>query len=125
MIAADTSSLIAYLQDEQGKDVALIEEALQGKYLVISPMVLTELLSAPDLPSSVASLLLQIPLLELTEGFWQRAGKTRTGVLAQKRKARVADALIAQSCLDSDIALITRDKDFRHFASSLSLKILG
>lgn len=125
MIAADTSSLIAYLRNESGKDVALIDEALQGKHLVLPPVVLTELLSAPDLPSRVAALLLQVPLLELTDGFWERAGKTRARVIARKQRARVADALIAQSCLDAHIPLITRDKDFRHFAASLGLKLLG
>jgi predicted nucleic acid-binding protein len=36
-------------------------------------------------------------------------------VLATGFKARLADALIAQACIDHDVALITRDKDFRHF----------
>jgi len=28
----------------------------------------------------------------------------------------LADTLIAQICIDHDVPLITRDKDFRHFA---------
>jgi predicted nucleic acid-binding protein len=38
-------------------------------------------------------------------------------------KARLADALIAQACIDSDVALITRDRDFRHFAKHCGLKL--
>jgi predicted nucleic acid-binding protein len=38
-------------------------------------------------------------------------------------KAAVADALIAQSCIDNDVALITRDPDFRHFAKHCGLKL--
>jgi predicted nucleic acid-binding protein len=32
-------------------------------------------------------------------------------------KPRLADTLIAQSCIDHNVALVTRDEDFRHFAT--------
>jgi predicted nucleic acid-binding protein len=38
-------------------------------------------------------------------------------------KAKLADTLIAQSCLDHDVPLITRDGDFRHFVA-LGLRVL-
>jgi predicted nucleic acid-binding protein len=44
-------------------------------------------------------------------------------VLAARRKARVADVLIAQSCLDHAVALITRDRDFRNFARIARLRL--
>jgi len=31
--------------------------------------------------------------------------------------------LIAQACIDNDVALITRDADFRHFAKHCGLKL--
>jgi predicted nucleic acid-binding protein len=31
--------------------------------------------------------------------------------------------LIAQSCIDHDVALITRDADFRHYAAEGGLKL--
>ncbi len=37
---------------------------------------------------------------------------------------RMADALIAQSCLDHDVALVTRDRDFRNFARAAGLRRL-
>jgi predicted nucleic acid-binding protein len=37
--------------------------------------------------------------------------------LAKGLKARLADTLIAQSCLDHGVPLITHDTDFRHFAA--------
>jgi len=46
-------------------------------------------------------------------------------VIAKKRRARLADTLIAQSCLDHDVALVTRDGDFRHFARVARLKLLA
>jgi predicted nucleic acid-binding protein len=77
------------------------------------------------LPPQLASVLQQIPLLELTEGFWERAGRLRSRLLARKRRARLADTLIAQSCLDSDMVLITRDLDFNAFAEIADLKIVA
>jgi predicted nucleic acid-binding protein len=38
-------------------------------------------------------------------------------------RAKTADALIAQSCIDHDVALITRDRDFRHFVRHCGLKL--
>jgi predicted nucleic acid-binding protein len=35
----------------------------------------------------------------------------------------LADALIAQSCIDHEISLIARDGDFRHFAKHCGLKL--
>jgi hypothetical protein len=58
--------------------------------------------------------LLQLPLLEVQPGYWQRVGTLRAKVLARGFKSRVADALIAQCCIDHGVKLITRDRDFRH-----------
>lgn len=33
-------------------------------------------------------------------------------------KAKLADTLIAQACLDHRVPLVTRDLDFRHFAAA-------
>jgi len=71
----------------------------------------------------VKQLFMQLPVLEVTEGYWQRAGLLRARVLARGRRARLADTLIAQSCLDHDLPLITRDADFRHFATLAGLRL--
>ena len=123
MIAADTSSVIAYLAGATGADVATVDVALRDRQLCLPPVVLTELLSAPDLPKEVAIRLLELPLLAVTDGYWQRAGTLRARALAAKRRSRLGDALIAQSCLDHDVRLITRDRDFRLFARAAGLKI--
>jgi predicted nucleic acid-binding protein len=124
VIAADTSSLIAFFEGESGADTSLVDEALNAKRLVLPPVVLSEILSDPKLPKDFLKAILQIPLLEIKEGYWVRSGLARAKVLSRGRKARVADALIAQACIDEDVPLITRDKDFRSFASSLNLKLL-
>jgi predicted nucleic acid-binding protein len=124
VIAVDTSSLIAYLGGATGRDVAVIETALREHQLVLPPVVLMETLSDPALPPTLRTLLASLPMLEIGSGYWERAGLLRAGILAQRRKARVADALIAQSCLDHGVPLVTRDRDFRNFARAAALALL-
>jgi predicted nucleic acid-binding protein len=124
MIAADTSSLIAFLQGDEGDDTDLIQSALDHQQLALPPVVLTEVLSDPALPRRVRTLLAGLPILDIEPGFWERAGVLRASVLKQNKKARVADARIAQSCLDQSTPLVTRDRDFRHFAAAAGLPLL-
>jgi predicted nucleic acid-binding protein len=124
VIAADTSSMIAFLQGDAGEDVDLVQSALDHQQLALPPPVLTELLSDPAVPRAVRTLLCGLPILDVEPGYWERAGLLRASVLKQKKKARVADALIAQSCLDQAAPLVTRDRDFRHFAAAAGLSLL-
>ncbi len=124
MIAADTSTWIAFFQGEAGKDVELLDRSLDDRQVLMAPPVLTELLSDPGISSDVSKTLSELPLIEIQPGFWNRAGALRATVLAKRRKARLGDALIAQSCLDAGIPLLTRDRDFRAFAETASLTIL-
>jgi predicted nucleic acid-binding protein len=41
------------------------------------------------------------------------------------RKARIVDALIAPSCLDHGLALITRDRDCRRVVAGFGLVLVG
>lgn len=124
MIAADTSSMIAFLQGDPGDDCDLIQSALDHQQLALPPVVLTELLSDPAITRPVRTLLAGLPILNVEPGYWERAGILRASVLKQKKKARVADALIAQSCLDQSSPLVTRDRDFRHFAKAAGLPLM-
>jgi len=124
MIAADTSTWIAFFEGGRGEDVQLLDRALEDRQVLMVPAVLTELLSDPRLPSGVAKSLSEVPLIETGPGYWQRAGALRARVLAKRRKARLGDALIAQSCLDRGIPLVTRDRDFRAFAEAAGLDLV-
>ncbi len=124
MIALDTSSLVAYLSNEAGRDVDAVEVALAERQACLPPAVLAELLSDPRLPAVTAGLFRQLPQLPITAGYWERVGLLRADVIAQGRKARLADALIAQSCLDHSATLITRDGDFRNFSRVRDLQLL-
>jgi predicted nucleic acid-binding protein len=122
MIAADSSSLSAYFKGERGTDVDLVRVAMTGGQLVLPPATVTELLSTPNIVP-IERLILDLEMLELTGGYWARAGRMRRLLLSRGLKAKVADALIAQSCVDHDVPLITRDPDFRHFAKHCGLKL--
>jgi predicted nucleic acid-binding protein len=124
MIAADTSTWIAFFQGASGDDVDFLDRALADRQVLMAPVVLTEILSDPKLPPAVADNLLQLPLVEIGDGYWQRAAELRARVLARRRKARLGDALIAQSCLDRGISLLTRDRDFRTFAEAAGLDLV-
>jgi len=123
MIAADTSTWVAFLEGSKGEDVDLLDRALQERRLLMVPIVLRELLSDPELPRSVADTLSGLPMIEIEAGFWERAGALRAKVLSKRRKARLGDALIAQTCVDRGVPLITRDRDFRAFVDAARLDI--
>ena len=124
MIAIDTSSLIAYLEGESGADIEAVDAALEHGQAALPPVVLTELLSDPKLPRNVRKLLTALPLVEIEDGHWERAGTLRSTVIAKKRRARIADSLIAQNCIDHDLMLVTRDTDFRYYSRISTLKLL-
>ena len=85
---------------------------------------MTELLSDPKVTMAVKDLFPQLPVLEISEGYWHRAGLPRARLVARGRRARLADTLIAQSCLDHDLPLVTRDADFRHFVRLAGIRIV-
>jgi predicted nucleic acid-binding protein len=124
LIAADTSSIVAYLSGEVGQDVELVESALIGGELLLPPPVVSELWSKPE-RALLEPLLDGTPVIEIADGFWRRAGDSRRVLLAQGLKAAMANALVAQCCIDADVALIARDRDYRHFERWCGLKLAG
>jgi predicted nucleic acid-binding protein len=124
VIAADTSTWVAFLGGDAGEDVKRLDRALEDRQVVMVPVVLTELLSDPKLPSGVAETLSEVPSIEIAPGYWQRAGGLRAKVLARRRKARLGDALIAQSCIDGGVPLLTRDRDFKTFSEAAGLDLV-
>jgi predicted nucleic acid-binding protein len=116
MIAVDTSALIAFFRGDEVATAKAVDRAFVARQAVLPPVVLTEVLSAPNLPPSLAGLIGELPVLESDSGFWERAAHTRRSLLSRRLRAKLADTLIAQSCIDHDVPLLTLDTDFRHFA---------
>jgi predicted nucleic acid-binding protein len=124
VIALDSSALITYLAGGRGQAMETLDIVLAEQQACLPPVVLTELTSDPNLPLELADLFRSLPLLEVTDGYWLRAGELRARLMARGTKARLADTLVAQSCLDHDVSLITLDRDFRHFAKFAGLRLL-
>ena len=117
MIAVDTSSLRRFLSGETGVDVDAVAAMLEQRQIALPPVVLTELLSEPKLQRDTIEALGGLPVLSISDGYWTRAGLLRSKVIAMGHKSKVADALVAQNCIDHRVALITNDRDFRHYMS--------
>ena len=62
MIAADTSTWIAFFQGEAGEDVELLDRALKDRQVLMTPPVLTELLRDPGISSEVSKDSLRTPI---------------------------------------------------------------
>ena len=123
MIATDTSSLVAFFEGMKGPDIDAVREGFRTKQIILPPVVLSEALSMKTLPDEVAGILKSIELLEITVGYWMRVGELKRSLLLLGRKARLADTMIAQSCMDHRTPLITRDCDFSCF-TKFDLKLV-
>jgi predicted nucleic acid-binding protein len=115
---------MAFLQGHEGDDTRLLDQALQDRQVLMLPVVLTELLSDAGLSSDIAATFADLPMVDVVPGYWQRVGALRAKVLAKRRRARLGDALIAQSCVDHGVSLLTRDPDFRAFAETVGLRLV-
>jgi predicted nucleic acid-binding protein len=124
LTCADTSSWIAFFEDADGDDVPMLEEHLHQRSIILSPVVVAELFSNPGFSDAQRRLVLNVPVLDLRPGFWQRAGLTRAGLLKRRFRPKLADTLIAQSCMDAAVPLLTRDRDFLPFAKHVGLKLI-
>lgn len=65
MICLDSSSMIAYLEGQEGKDITLIDHPLFDQIAVFAPVTVTELLSASTISPSLRETLLAIPMLSI------------------------------------------------------------
>ena len=115
MIAVDSSSLRRFLAGEKGRDVLLVSDAISHGRAVLPPVVVCEILSDPAIPAALVEDITTLPVLDLFDGYWQRAGLLRASLIKRGLKAKLADILIAQSCLDHQLPLVTFDRDFRHY----------
>ncbi len=124
MIALDTSVLVDALKGVSSPHTHLVKVAVAEYEAVIPAVVITELLSDPRPNPLLDSVLGELQTLDILPGYWERAGLLRAKLKAHKLKAKTADALIAQSCIDHDVPLLTRDVDFKHYAKYGRLKLV-
>jgi predicted nucleic acid-binding protein len=124
VVCVDTNCIIAYLAGEDSEDVEYLDKLLEWKVVALPPVVVAELLSDPRLPREAELLIRSLPELAVGEGFWYRAGKLRAELSRHGFSVRLADTLVAQSCLDHRAPLLTRDKKFQRFNKVTALELL-
>lgn len=123
MIAVDTSVLVDWLDRVDSPEARRVSGFAQSGEGVVAPVTLTELLSDPRGSRMLDVALVAFPTMPLANGYWERAGLLRAAVRKAGRKAALGDALIAQTCIDNDVPLLTRDTDFAAFAKLGGLKL--
>jgi predicted nucleic acid-binding protein len=124
LIVADSSVLIPWAEGNPTDKTRLLRFHMQQRTLRVAPVSITELLSAPNLRPEVRLVAETLDLLELRDGYWARTGLLRGRCIAAGGRARIADALIAQACLDADLPLLTNDADFEVFKLIGGLKLV-
>ena len=124
MIAADTSTRIAYLEGAPGHDTQLLDQALADHRLLMIHQCSPSCSAIRCFHQLSCNSLWKFQMIDVEPGYWQRAGLLRAKVLSERGKARLGDALIAQTCIDRKIPLLTRDEDFRAFADAARLSLI-
>jgi hypothetical protein len=92
MIAADTSTWIAFLEGREGEEAQLLDQALEDRQVLMVPVVLTELLSDPKLPSGVTETLSEVQASTPPYG----AGRSATATAAPRPCWPVSRGVTAQ-----------------------------
>ena len=122
-IVADTSEWIEYLA---GRPALLLDHALAAGLVVVPPIVVAELVSGARSAKDRAALedLLR-DLVVPAEPFdhWVRVGALRASLRARGLSVSTPDAHVAQSALDRDVPLLTRDAVFGKIARLTSLRL--
>jgi predicted nucleic acid-binding protein len=125
LIVADSSVLIPWAEGIVTAKTNLLDYHIQQETLRVAPVSITELLSTRDVRPVIRIVAEMLDVLEMRVGYWERAGLLRGKCLAAGRRARLADALIAQTCLDEDLPLLTNDGDFDVFRQIGGLKLVA
>ena len=125
MIVADTSVLIPWAAGAATPKTELLNTHLATATLFVVPVTIAELMSARVLTPEIEALADALAVLELKQGYWTRVGLLRGRCLAAGRRARLADTMIAQACLDSGLPLLTEDSDFSVFSELAGLELVG
>jgi len=122
--AVDTNIWIALLNNEDTNDIQILIKAISESMVYMPPVVFSEVVSDPKLPKKGLDILKEASFMKLHDGYWERSGLLRALLIKKKCKPQLADTLIAQSCIDYDVPLLTRDKGFDKFKKHAGLKLV-
>jgi predicted nucleic acid-binding protein len=122
-VVADTSEWVEYLA---GRSTALFEQCLETGAIIVPSMVITELTSGARTREEfmvIEDLLRDLPVHEPTFHHFSRAGDLRRLLREKGLSISPADAQVAQSALDRDAPLLTRDAVFWKIAAHTKLRL--
>lgn len=129
MIVVDTAVWADWFNGIDSAEVDRLEQALGGQDAGLAPIILTEVLQGlrTDLAFDQArALLARLPVLVLdVEGHVAAARLFR-----QLRRQGITiggtvDCIIAQTCIDAGVELLTTDRDFAAIARHTRLRLWG
>jgi hypothetical protein len=80
LLAADSSSLIAFFTGDEGEDTHQILDAVTQGVLLIPPATLVEVFSGRAKNPAQLQFLYNLPLMEVLEGYWLRASLLRSTI---------------------------------------------
>jgi predicted nucleic acid-binding protein len=124
MIGIDASVAIPWFEGADYPEVRLLGELILNNTAVYPAVVVTEVLSGPKVSSALTAVFPDAVILPIEPGYWIRAGQLRSRIKSLGRRARLADTLVAQACLDADIPLLARDSDFDVFVEVAGLRLV-
>jgi len=110
----------------RGDPLPDLELGLREGLVVLPPLVVAELLSAPLRKrerESLTSLLGDLPLHETPLEHWKRVGELRAGLARKALTVSTPDAHVAQCALDLGARLWSRDAIFSRIAVKSALRL--
>jgi predicted nucleic acid-binding protein len=123
MIAIDASVAIPWFEGTDYPETRLLKELAMNHTAVYPAVVVTEILSGARPDPALAALFPDTVILPIETGYWIRAGQLRSKLKSLGRRAKLADTLVAQACLDAGVPLLARDADFKVFAEVAGLRL--
>ena len=123
-LVVDTS---AWIDAFKGKNIPLLEEALQSGRVTLPPIVLAELLSGVRNKmeeKGLMNFLSYIPLHPVGRSHWKKVGLLRAHLQSKGLSVSIPDCHIVQCCLEMDGALLSYDKIFLKIASFVKFNIV-
>lgn len=122
-VVADTSEWIEFLAM---RPAPVFHQCLETGSLVVPAVVVTELTSGAKTREEqfvLEDLLADVPMHECTFHHAARAGELRRTLRAKGLTVSPLDAYVAQSALDLDALLLTRDAVFWKIAAHTKLRL--
>lgn len=123
-LVVDTS---VWIEAFKGRNIPLLEEALQGGRVTLPPIVLAELLSGihnKREEKSLTNFLSYVPLHPIGRSHWKKVGLLRSHLQAKELSVSIPDCHIVQCCLEMEGSLLTYDKIFLKIASFVKLNVV-